>query len=288
MTAYTLFPPGHEPTPPAKRHVMPCSQDTIATRYDVRMTTTGQRGPTHPAPVPESDMEQTSASGAHRNIFISTTLGNHSFLVPARRLTVLDYEFMAQTASPTDGEAAVRSYLTFLSDPDSLIDVKAVKELETAVEKAKDPLDKLRAVGALHQARSMDTDVYRKRFVASGKAWADAEGVPANAFEQMGVPHDALVEAGIIIVGGRPRGGARAKATTTGTRRPAVKAEDLESGILSLKDVFSVREVAERIGGSPVSVKALLGRLEAEGKVTPAGERASHRGRAAQVWKVAV
>ncbi len=200
---------------------------------------------------------------------------------------MLAYEIMTQATSTTDGEAAVRGYLTFLSDPDSLIDLKAVKQLETAVEKAKDPLDKLRAVGALHQARSTDTDVYRKRFVASGKAWAEAEGVPANAFEQMGVPHDALVEAGIIVVGGRPRGGPRTRTTATATRRPAVKAEDLETGILALTDVFSVREVAERVGGSPVSVKAVLGRLEAEGKVTPAGERSSHRGRAAQVWKVA-
>jgi hypothetical protein len=189
---------------------------------------------------------------------------------------------MAVTASP---ESAVRDYLTFLSDPDSLIDAKEVSRLEGEVAAAKDPIDRLLAMGKLHQAKASDAGTYEKVFISEGKAWADAEGIPASAFEQMGVSRDVLQAAGIIVVGGRGRGRVRTPMKPpTALRRQAIKSNDLEAGILTLTEPFSVKDVSDKIGGSAITVKAAIDRLEAQGKITPAGGRAAARGRASKTW----
>ena len=124
--------------------------------------------------------------------------------------------------------------------------------------------------------------------MAQAKQWAATEDVPANAFRELGVPDDVLRVAGIIVVGGRSRSRVGAPKPASSTRRPAIKADALEAGILTLSDPFSVKDVSERVGGSTVTIKAAIERLEAQGKVLGAGERAGNRGRASRIWTVAV
>ena len=45
-------------------------------------------------------------------------------------------------------------------------------------------------------------DTFRQGFIEHAKAWAEAQDIPPEAFEQMGVPADVLREAGIVE--GRP------------------------------------------------------------------------------------
>ena len=117
------------------------------------------------------------------------------------------------------------------------------------------------------------------------RTWAQEEGIPGSAFRELGVPSDVLAEAGLE---GQPKGGRRSKAgTAPQSRRPPVKTEQLEAGILALSEPFTVRDVADRIGGSPITIKAALDRLVAQEKVADAGERPGMRGRAAKLWKVA-
>jgi len=187
----------------------------------------------------------------------------------------------------TTAETAVRNYLTFLSDPDSLVDQASVGMLESEVAKAKDPVDKLLAISRLLRAQSADPDTFVQGFVENAKEWAEAEGVPASAFEQMGVPRDVLQQAGIIVVGGRGRS-ARTRTTSTTPRRARVRPEQLEEGILAFDEPFSIKDVSERVGGSPLTIKAAVERLEAQQKIVPAGERSGGRGRASKVWTVAV
>jgi hypothetical protein len=194
---------------------------------------------------------------------------------------------MATNAS----ETAVRNYLTFLNDPDSLVDQAAVKKLQSDVEQAKDPIDKVRAISQLENARRGDPDVYRQGFVENAKPWAEAEGVAPSAFEQMGVPQDVLREAGFL--GGLTRKAKKlAKGVTKGAasaqRRPSMKAGELERGILALGEPFSVKDVSEKVGGSMLTVRAAIDRLEAQGRIMPAGERTGGRGRSSKVWTVAV
>src|SRR5215218_3840966 len=154
---------------------------------------------------------------------------------------------MATTAA----ETAVRNYLTFLSDPDSLVDQAAIKRLQANVDKAKDPVDKLRAIAQLETARQADPDVYRQGFVEHARAWAEVEAVPVSVWERMGVPQDVLRDAGLAPAGrrgrGRGRGSAGAPAKARAPRRPMMRPDQLEAGILALGEPFSVKDVTERV-----------------------------------------
>ena len=147
-------------------------------------------------------------------------------------------------------------------------------------------IDRLMALAQLERAKNVDQGAYVEAFIFHGKAWAEAEGIPAAAFEQMGVPQDVLQAAGIIIVGGRQRSVRTVRVKVLAApRKPAVKAEELEAGVLAFNQpFFTVKDVSERVGGSTVTVKAAINRLEAQGKVVASGERAGQRGRAAKVW----
>jgi len=181
-------------------------------------------------------------------------------------------------------EAAVRSYLQFIEDPTSVVDAAAVKKAQSAVDKAKDPIERLKALSVLDRTKSTDGSAYRADFVRLARSWAEEEGVPASAFRELGVPAEVLAEAGLD---GQAKGRRPSKAgTAPRSRRPAVKTEELEAGILAFTEPFTVREVADRIGGSPMTIKVVLDRLVAQDKVAEAGERPGARGRAARVWEV--
>jgi hypothetical protein len=192
---------------------------------------------------------------------------------------------MPKTDETVSPEAAVRLYLTFLEDPSKLVDTQEVKRLEGHIEKAKDPLDKLRAISALHRARAVDPASYAYGFVKHAKRWADEEGVPEAAFREMSVPEDVLRAAGY----GKPARGARGRASTNGAvlKRTRLSADSLQDGILTLDGEFTIRDIANRVGGSPLTIKNQLGILETQGKIRPAGEKAGSRGRAAKAWAVA-
>jgi len=181
-------------------------------------------------------------------------------------------------------EVAVRLYLTYLDDPSKLFDAAAVKKAEASVEKAKDPIDRLKALALLERAQATDESAYKLDFIKLAKSWADEERIPASAFREMGVPTDVLAAAGLD---GAPKGRQRSRAgTAPRSRRPAVKTEQIEASILALTEPFTVREVSDRIGGSAVTIKTTLDRLVAQDKVADVGERPGGRGRAARVWQV--
>jgi len=182
-------------------------------------------------------------------------------------------------------ESAVRQYLTYLEDPTALVDEATVKGLEEAVAKAKDPIDRLKAMAALEKGKATDEKAFRFDFIKYAKQWAEENGVPVSAFRSMGVPADVLAAAGLD---GQAKDRRRSKAgTAPRSRRPAVKAEALEEAILAMSEPFTAREIADRIGGSPVTIKAVLDRLAAQDRVAVVGERGAGRGRAARLWQVA-
>jgi len=171
----------------------------------------------------------------------------------------------------------------FLDDPAKLVDATTVKRIQDQVDSAKDPIDRLKAISALERAQATDGSVYRDDFIKLAKQWADDEGVPPTAFRSMGVPADVLAAAGLDGQKRRSRG---RSGSVTSSRRPPVKADQLDSGILTLTSPFTIREIADQIGGSTVTIRASLDRLEAQGKVASAGERPGSRGRAARLWEI--
>jgi len=182
-------------------------------------------------------------------------------------------------------EEAVRSYLQFVDDPASIVDAAAVKKAQSAVDKATDPIDRLRALGVLGRVQSNDGSAYRSDFVRYARSWAEEEGIPASAFRALGVPNNVLAEAGLD---GAPKGRRQSKAgTAPRSRRPPVKTETLEAAIVNQAEPFTVKDIETSVGGSPMTIKTVLDRLVAHGKVAEAGERPGTRGRAAKLWKVA-
>src|SRR3954464_11115053 len=94
-------------------------------------------------------------------------------------------------------ESAVRLYLTYLEDPTALVDEATVKGLEEALAKAKDPIDRLKAMAALEKGKATDETAYKFDFIKYAKEWADENGVPASAFRETGVAGDVLAAAGL-------------------------------------------------------------------------------------------
>lgn len=187
------------------------------------------------------------------------------------------------TEQPT-GEGAVRLYLMYLTDPESLRDESRIKTLTADVERAKDPIEKLRALAELEKARAVDPGQFRDGFVRHAKAWADEQGISAGAFRELGVPDDALAEAGFDVGGGRRgrgrAGGRRATPATSGRQRAkAVPADEIKRQVLDLGGPFTLSQVMDRAGGSPATVRKAVEDLVASGKVEKLGPAPDHSGR---------
>jgi len=178
-----------------------------------------------------------------------------------------------------DAEVAVRQYLTYVEDPDKLVDPAEIERLEKAVAEAADPLAKLRAIGALEQARNVDESAVRADFVKYAKTWAEQEGVPAVAFSRLGVSDDVLYEAG-LLTGGRGRAGARSRRRVEGAPRQRAKAVPVETIKTKVPDgKFTVRQLEEISGGSPATVRKALAELIEAGKVEELGPATDWTGR---------
>ena len=173
-----------------------------------------------------------------------------------------------------DDEEIVRRYLTYLEDPSQLVDSAEIAALEKAAESASAPLDKLRALGALDRARSVDGTRERDDFVRVARGWAEREGIPLSAFRQFGVGEDVLHAAGFEGTGrGRrgPRGGRKAVSAPGRSRSRPVSTAQIEAWVLGRTAPFTTSDIARSAGGSPVTIKKVLDELIASGKVDKLG-----------------
>lgn len=175
-------------------------------------------------------------------------------------------------------EDCIRSYLNFLADPAASLDTKEITRLEKLVATTGDPVEKLRVAAALEQAKTPDGGALLADFVRYAKSWADAENVPASAFQQLGVSDDVLRKAGIIrsartTGGSRRRGGGGAE--RSGRR---VTVEDIKVWALAQADIFTIKDVTQAIGGSLVTANKALQELVAEGALSNLGPAEDHKG----------
>src|SRR4051794_29155852 len=100
---------------------------------------------------------------------------------------------MPEAVSP---ENAVRRYLAWIDDPSSAVHQDAVDAAEAAFASAADPIDRLHAAAAREKARAADVEALAANFVIHAKGYADAEGIPVEAFRALKVPDDVLAAAG--------------------------------------------------------------------------------------------
>ncbi len=189
---------------------------------------------------------------------------------------------MPATDVSGDAEGAVRGYLVFLEDPRKLRDEAAIQRLTQAVLVADDPIDKLKALAELERAAQVDEKAVRSAFVEHARAWADAEAVPVTAFRELGVPDDALREAGFDLPAGPPRRARASRANAAGTGRPrarAVPVDEIKAHVLGLDGPFVLSDVMSGVGGSPATIRKAVDELVEAGQVTRLGPVPDHSGR---------
>ncbi len=159
--------------------------------------------------------------------------------------------------SDNDAEQAVRAWLMYVDDPDSLRDDAALPALEAAVGAATDPLDRLKAMSALRAARSVDPEPHRKRFVRHARSWAQANGVAPEDFLEMGVSPGELADAGFEV--DRPDRPKRDVTTPPVRKRaPRVDAVAMEQTVLSRTDPFTLGMIREECGGAEATVRKVV------------------------------
>ena len=179
----------------------------------------------------------------------------------------------------TTGEEAVRSYLTYLADPGSLVNASEIKKLESAAAKVTDVLERLRALSALHNAKHVDATRLRADFVRHAKPWAAQQGLATPAFVEMGVPGDVLEDAGLSGSGRPGRGSNTRTAGPARSRAPRVGADEIRTAILARAVPFTVNDVQSSVGGSPGTIKKVLDELQASGDIERRGAVADWAGR---------
>lgn len=184
----------------------------------------------------------------------------------------------------TSPEQAVRRYLAWVADPDSAVDQDAVDAADAAFAAATDPIAKLHAAAARERAASADVSAIEHDFVVHAKAYADAEAIPAAAFEALGVGVDVLKQAGFAVA--TPRGRRRASSSGTapirssGTPRAAqVSVAAIKSVAVQMPKQFTLGQLADKAGGgSPVTVRKAVDELIAEGRAAKLGPAPDHQG----------
>ena len=167
-------------------------------------------------------------------------------------------------------------YLQYLADPSKLVDEASVKKLEQDVERAKDPVDKLKAVAALERARAVDGSVFEDAFIRDARAWAETEGIPMAAFRTMGVADAVLTRAGFDD--GRRRGSRRGTTSRAG-RAKSTSAEAIQQWVLSTRSSFTLADVQKSVGGSPATIKKAIDELTEADKLQNLGPVTDHVGR---------
>jgi hypothetical protein len=188
---------------------------------------------------------------------------------------------MTLNADHPTPENAVRQYLDFLGDPATLVDHDRVAALQDALngpDAPTDPIERLRVDSELDRARTVDSELVTAGFISAAKAFADAEGITADAFRRQGVPSDVLVRAGF---------GGTAKAT--GTRSQRVNAATVSTHVLGRSGTWTYNDIESGTGASIGTVRKVVDDLVSAKRVKSLGADPDHasRGRAPNLFTVA-
>lgn len=175
-------------------------------------------------------------------------------------------------------EGAVRLYLTWLEDPQQLVDRTKVESLQSQYDTTQDPIERLRLLGQLERARVADAAQLEADFVRMAGSWAAENDVPGSAFRTLGVSDDVLEAAGLESRG-RSRRSRSAGSASRARRAKAVSTETLRAWMLGRSGPFTVADVTSAAGGSPMTAKKALDELIDAGQAERLGPVADWRGR---------
>lgn len=168
-------------------------------------------------------------------------------------------------------EEVVRHYLIALKDPTALRDDESIAALERKIEESDDEIERLRLRQQLLEASSPVVERFEDDFVTHAKAWADEQGVSAEAFASEGVPSSVLKRAGLPVTAGRGR-----KRKSRGGMRDRVTSDEVRTAIP--KGTFTVKTLQERSGASPAVVRKVLAEGLQDGSISKQGTDPDHTG----------
>jgi hypothetical protein len=169
---------------------------------------------------------------------------------------------MNKQTTTVEAEQAVRRYFQMISDPDSLRDDVAVRQLERELAATTDPIERLLLFSAIDRAKTVDTQGIRGEFHRRAKSFAEANGITASAFSAMGASKEDLRLAGLLGQTSSSRTGSLAQ-PRSGGRRSSV--DDVVAAVPA--DVFTSRRLEELSGASTLTVRKALDRLLASGQL---------------------
>ena len=164
----------------------------------------------------------------------------------------------------TVDDTAVRNYIQWLTDPQSMRDDEAIAELEARIAEA-DPIEALTLHTQLAKLRVVDGEPFIKAFVENAKAWADANNVDVRAFREVhDVPAPVLRDAGFENV-----------------RRPSTTRVTKEDVVASVPKtgLFTVRDLENLSGASTVTVRETVQALVEDKVIQSRGIDPKHDGR---------
>lgn len=175
-------------------------------------------------------------------------------------------------ASP---ETIIRTYLSALRDPSSLKDDEAVAGKQQELDATEDSISRLRLHQELRMLSAPSLDAVEDDFVVHGKAWAEEQGISAEAFAAEGVPSSVLRRAGFSVARGKEGSGRKpvTRRRTSGTR---VTTDEVIAAMP--KAAFTVKVLREISGASPAVVrKAITAEVQA-GRLVDGGTDPDHTG----------
>ena len=173
------------------------------------------------------------------------------------------------------------------------VDRDAVRALKSQIREETDSINKLKLLAQLEQeegGRVPDFSKEQALFVAEARAWAMNEGIPASAFQALGVSDEVLSQAGFelpAVARKRPAGGS-ANRRASGTRAPAVPLDEVASAARKLGSGWKLTDLAVVLKREPMTVRNYVTKLIEQGVVSDLGEDPKHngRGRAAKIYGV--
>ncbi|MCU1398752.1 MAG: hypothetical protein JWN62_1861 [Acidimicrobiales bacterium] len=176
-------------------------------------------------------------------------------------------------------EQAIRRYLQWLGDPASIVDTDAIDAAEAVVRDTTDVIAKLKALSRVEQLRAGDSTAVRSAFLEHAKAWGDANQISPASWIRLGVPPEVLREAGVTGNRATVRASSPRPAAAPRAKAASVSIGQISAHVATLTEPFVLTDLADSIGGSPMTVRKAVDQLVAERKVRRLGPDPTHNGR---------
>lgn len=175
-------------------------------------------------------------------------------------------------ATDKSQEDAIRRYLTYINNPDELVDQSQIEKLQQKLAESTDPVERIKLRNEIERTKQPPAEELESEFVKVAKPWAEQHGISAEALRAEGVKPAVLRKAGFSVGGGTRKRTAAAK--RTGKSRQRASKDDVVQHLTGQPSgaEFTLNDVMEATGASRSTVNQVIARLTEEGKVKKVGK----------------